>query len=619
MLEGKDDVTLINEANESLFMLCCLNPECHNPPASNPACPNCGVPLVILQNRYRPLKSLGGGGFGKTYLAEDIDKLNSQCVIKQFAPRIQGTSALQKATELFKQEAQRLEQLSEHPQIPRLLAYFQDNNHLYLIQEFIDGENLLAELKQQGNFSEEKIRELLLDLLPILEVVHQVQVIHRDIKPENIMRRRSDGKLFLIDFGASKQLQGTASGTQIGTFGYTALEQMEDGQSCPASDLYGVGVTCFHLFTGIHPWDLWKENGYSWVRGWRMYLPQPISVVLGTILDKLLHKDYQQRYQSAGEVLQALQSVHQPLPPTVAPDQKNITTATLIHTLTGNSGWILSVAISLNGKTLVSGSHDGTIKIWNLGTLKLKSTLTGHSNSVNSVAFSPDGNTLVSGSHDGTIKIWNLRTGELNFTLTGHSDPVWSVAISLDGNTLVSGSWDNTIKIWNLTTLELDSTLTGHSDSVRSVAISPNGKTLVSGSIDKTIKIWNLTTLELKSTLTGHSNSVNYVAISPDGNTLASGSHDKTIKIWNLRTLELKSTLTGHADPVCSVAISPNGNSLVSGSWDNTIKIWNLTTLELNSTLTNHSDSVTFVAISTDGNILVSGSSDRTIKIWRLQ
>jgi formylglycine-generating enzyme required for sulfatase activity/tRNA A-37 threonylcarbamoyl transferase component Bud32 len=272
---------------------------------------------------------LGGGGFGKTYLAEDIDRLRTKCVIKQFAPQIQGIGALEKATELFEKEAKRLEQLGTHPQIPGLWAYFEDNNRLYLVQEFIEGENLLAELKKQGTFGEEKIRGLLLDLLPILEVVHQAQVIHRDIKPENIMRRGSDGKLFLIDFGASKQIQGTVkSGTQIGTWGYAALEQRQEGQAYPASDLYSVGATCFHLLTGIDPCDLWNQDGYRWVQEWRQHLQQSISPQLGTIVDKLLQKEYQQRYQSAGEVLQALVGVS---PQLVAPTPNNTPNVPLIN------------------------------------------------------------------------------------------------------------------------------------------------------------------------------------------------------------------------------------------------------------------------------------------------
>ncbi|BAY26605.1 protein kinase [Calothrix sp. NIES-2100] len=316
-------------------MLCCLNPACHNPPAPDGTkfCSNCGVPLVVLRNRYRPLKSLGGGGFGKTYLAEDIDKLNKKCVIKQFAPQVQGTLALQKATELFEQEARRLEQLGEHPQIPTLLAYFKEDNRLYLVQQFIDGQNLLKELEQQGTFNERKIRDLLQDLLSILQVVHQQNVIHRDIKPENIIHRGDTSgkgealrKVVLIDFGASKQLTKTvmtAKGTMIGSFGYAPLEQMQGGEAYPASDLYSLGATCFHLLSGIHPWELWKTQAYGWIKSWKQHLQQPVSRELGKIIDKLLQEDYQQRYQSVEEVLkdlnpQLILSI-QPVKPIVTP------------------------------------------------------------------------------------------------------------------------------------------------------------------------------------------------------------------------------------------------------------------------------------------------------------
>ena len=291
--------------------ICCLNPGCHNPsvPEHTQFCPNCNVAIVTLKDRYRPIKSLGSGGFGKTYLAEDVDKLNEKCVIKQFAPQIQGTAGRKKATELFLQEALQLQQLGKHSQIPALLAYFEKNNRLYLVQEFIDGENLLEELEKQGIFSESKIRALLQDLLTTLEVVHEYDVIHRDIKPENIMRRRSDGKLILIDFGASKQLQGTVTtGTLIGTFGYAPLEQMRDGKVYPASDLYSLGATCFHLLTGVHPGELYQEYGYEWVKTWRVHLQKPVNRDLDTVLDKLLQKYYQDRYQSAEDVLKDLKT-----------------------------------------------------------------------------------------------------------------------------------------------------------------------------------------------------------------------------------------------------------------------------------------------------------------------
>ena len=295
-------------------MICCLNPNCSQPvnPDHNKFCQSCRTPLIpLLIHRFRVLRVLSAeGGFGRTYLAEDSQKLNETCVIKQLAPKQSGTYALKKATELFIEEAKRLQDLGEHPQIPTLFAYFEDNGFLYLVQQFIKGENLLDELEQKGKYKETQIRELLLDLLPSLKFIHERNIIHRDIKPQNIMRRASDGKLVLIDFGASKQLTTTVHtqiGTQIGSYGYSPLEQIQGGEAYPASDLFALGATCFHLLTGVHPSNLWTRNGFSWVNNWRQHLPSPVSQELGQVLDKLLKVEIQERYQSADEVIKDIQ------------------------------------------------------------------------------------------------------------------------------------------------------------------------------------------------------------------------------------------------------------------------------------------------------------------------
>ena len=319
-------------------MICCLNPDCSQPinPDDHKFCQSCRTPLIaLLINRFRVLRVLSAeGGFGRTYLAEDSQKLNEICVIKQLAPKQSGTYALKKATELFIEEAKRLQDLGEHPQIPTLFAYFEDNGFLYLVQQFIKGENLLDELAQKGKYKETQIRELLLDLLPSLKFIHERQVIHRDIKPQNIMRRASDGKLVLIDFGASKQLTTTVHtqiGTQIGSYGYSPLEQIQGGEAYPASDLFALGATCFHLLTGDSPFQLWTINGFSWVNNWRQYLPSPVDQDLGKVLDKLLKIEIQERYQSADKVIKDIQ-----IPPTiyVPPGGNQISQ----NQISGNSG-----------------------------------------------------------------------------------------------------------------------------------------------------------------------------------------------------------------------------------------------------------------------------------------
>ena len=296
-------------------MIECLNPDClyQNLPNTK-FCQKCGNKL-LLGDRYRPVKYISQGGFGRTFKAVDEHRLDTLCVIKQFLPQQQGSAAIEKATELFKQEAARLRDLGKHPQIPDLLAFFEQERRFYLVQEFIDGDDLLKELEQQGKFSEKQIKQLLTQLLPVLEFVHKENVIHRDIKPDNIIRNQK-GSLVLIDFGVSKQLSGTVltrMGTVTGTPGYAAPEQIQ-GHVFPASDLYSLAVTCIRLLTGC----LLQEKNGTWVD--ELFDPMEMQWVwrqknisigndLAQVLDKMLSFPVRDRYQSATEVLQALNPV----------------------------------------------------------------------------------------------------------------------------------------------------------------------------------------------------------------------------------------------------------------------------------------------------------------------
>lgn len=264
---------------------------------------------TLLYGKYRILRTIGQGGFGRTFLAEDASvHLERRCVIKQF---FATSSNSDQAAELFRLEAQRLEELGNHPQIPKLLEYFEtvgnqdDTANQYIAQEFIDGQNLEQELAQDGVFTEAEIRSLLNDLLPVLQFVHDRQVIHRDIKPANIIRRR-DRQLFLVDFGAAKfgsQTVLAKTGTSIGSAEYIAPEQLM-GKAVFQSDLYSLGVTCIYLLTQMPPFELMDSSEGIWV--WRDYLTQPVSQRLGQILDKMLERRTRKRYQSAVEILQDL-------------------------------------------------------------------------------------------------------------------------------------------------------------------------------------------------------------------------------------------------------------------------------------------------------------------------
>ena len=293
-------------------------------PITTKFCTECGAKLQI-QERYRALKVIGQGGFGKTFLAQDESKPSQpRCVIKQFAfetinPNAsQGT--LDVAVRLFEQEAKRLDDLGKHPQIPELLSFTIHEGKQYLIQEFIDGETLEQELARVGAFSEQQVRDVLVEVLQILEFVHSKSVIHRDISPDNIIRRRSDQKLVLVDFGAAKHATATLlakTGTGIGKPSYGAPEQML-GKSVFQSDLFGLGVTCLHLLTNVEPFTLYDvlENEYQW----RQFLNgKLVSDEFGKLLDRMTAYRVKERPNSVIETLQVLQPKAAPVKPMPLP------------------------------------------------------------------------------------------------------------------------------------------------------------------------------------------------------------------------------------------------------------------------------------------------------------
>jgi WD40 repeat protein len=240
----------------------------------------------------------------------------------------------------------------------------------------------------------------------------------------------------------------------------------------------------------------------------------------------------------------------------------------------------------------------------------------GHSFSVSSLAYSPDGRFVVSGSADSSVKIWDLEKGREMFTLPEHEGPVRSVAYSPDGARVVSGSADYTIRLWDAETGEELRTLTGHSNVVNSVAYSPDGRFVASGSTDRTVKVWDAESGRMLRTFAGHSLWVNDVCYSPDGRIIASASRDGTVILWDAETGDSLRTLSGPAEAL-AVRFSPNGQLAVAGFADNAILVWEAATGRELRTLAGHEGAVRALAFSPDGRHLASASNvDATIRIW---
>ncbi|MCM1981512.1 bifunctional serine/threonine-protein kinase/ABC transporter substrate-binding protein [Lyngbya confervoides] len=312
----------------------CTRPSCANPRNLFPDlddkailktvqqrfCTTCGMPL-LLDGRYLPLKLLGKGGFGTAYLASDRrTPAYHYCVVKQFQPQAElDPEQLKIAHNLFEREAEVLERLgSNHPQIPKLLAYFplsvadphtgQQCQFFYLVQEYIDGRTLEQILKEKGQFSEPEVLEMLRSVLGILDYIHQNGAIHRDIKPSNIMQH-NNGMFYLLDFGTVKQVtQGavtsTGSSTGVFTSGYAPPEQVAGQNIYPSTDLYALAVTALVLLTGkLNPLDCF--DGYSNRWQWQTQA-NPVSDRTAHVLNRMLETVPSHRYDRASEVLQAL-------------------------------------------------------------------------------------------------------------------------------------------------------------------------------------------------------------------------------------------------------------------------------------------------------------------------
>ncbi|MGG6297653.1 CHASE2 domain-containing protein [Leptolyngbya sp. AN02str] len=264
---------------------------------------------TLLAGRYKILTSLGAGGFGQTFLAEDTQG-HRQCVVKQFQPSSRETKFLEVARRLFDTEVNMLRLLGQHDQIPDFFDSFEENKEFYLVQELIEGISLAEEFSRRSRLTEDEAIAILKDVLTVLQFVHQNQVIHRDIKPGNLIRRKQDGCIVLIDFGAVKEIQTQMTGMSgktnltvgIGTQGYTPSEQLM-GKPRYCSDIYALGMTVIQALTGIPPARLPDDELTQEVQ-WHSHATA--SPGLAFILDRMVRYDYMQRYQSATDVLHAL-------------------------------------------------------------------------------------------------------------------------------------------------------------------------------------------------------------------------------------------------------------------------------------------------------------------------
>ncbi len=629
----------------------------------------------IVGGHYEVTARLGGGGFGETYLSQDLHLPDRPIrVIKRLSPQNQEANVLQLSRRLFETEAQVLYRLGTHPQIPQLFAHFEELSEFYLVQEYIDGKDLSHELLRGKIWEQFTVADLLQNLLTVLSFVHQNNVIHRDIKPENIIRRR-DGQLFLIDFGIVKQivtptaiLNGQSDGgytVGIGTPGYMPSEQAH-GEPKFASDIYAIGMIGIQAMTGFSPSHLSKDDNLEIL--WRASAPK-IYPEFADILSQMVRFDFRQRYHSTDEAYEAItefanrypsSQFNHSLPTIIANDEmtqsKNQQSDRRLDQKQGSTksgiweylqpwhlglGIITLGAIAITAMILIFGhspksinsikpdeaqpstelpeSSSNPINTSNSFPALVKEfSVNGTKDAIYGVTISPDGKILAGASSEKIIELWDLQTDKKIQTLKGHTGRVYDVQFSPDGKRLVSASDDRKVIIWDAATGKILNTLEGHQERVYTAIFSPDGKAIASSSADRTIRLWNAETGKPINTILEKS-WVYDVSFTPDGKVLASGSKDGAIRLWNVETGKVVKTFVENGSAVRSLVYGNDGKAIASAMEDNTVRLWDGKTGQIKDVLTGHTGEVHTIAFSNDGQLLASGSADKTVRIWALK
>ncbi len=609
----------------------CVNPACPQPENGDRArvCTACGQSLRIA-DRYRCQQVLGQGGFGRTYLAVDESSdPPAVCVVKQMTLAVGSDRGERR--DRFHREADRLATLGQHPQIPALLDVIDNAQGQFLVQEYIPGPNLDQLIQRSSNLSGETLAQrVLYELLPVLAYIHDHSVIHRDIKPANIIVPPSPQPLALVDFGSAKaiadpeQLKRTA--TVIGSAGYSAPEQAL-GKAVYASDIFSLGVTCLHLLTGLHPFDLYSVSDDAWV--WRPYVTAPTSPALGRVLERMVNRRLQERYSNAQEVLAdlrwgglALGAKASKLPQVLTKSLNALPVWEQRFALSLPGIVANGLAMSPNGRAIAAACSDGSVRLWDCTNGELIHTFrrslgllgVGHRGAVNAVAFTYAGDAIVSGGEDSQLIRWNLDD------YTGQKLPVssWQISsllIAPPGDTLAVGSGDGRIHLWALDRGDGPKMLVHHQDQVTALAVDVVGNLLVSGGRDRTLRLWSLPSGRLTRTLTAPKAPITALACHPQDGSIISGDREGHVQVWSGENPDQGLVIHKAPSPITALAISPNGHWLAIGADDGHLTLDNLQGLGQTTQL-RHAWGVRAIAFTPDSRMLVSTSADQTIRFW---
>lgn len=626
---------------------------------------------IIIHTRYEIIRPLASGAFGQTYLARDLNRPDQPtCVVKQLKPKVNDPESWQVAKALFDRESKTLQQLGTHEQIPQMLDAFEADQEFYLVQEYIEGKTIREELACHTTWSETQVTLLLREVLHILDFVHSQGIIHRDIKPENIIRRTRDQKLFIIDFGAVKQLSLShnkqTSPTIIHTCGYSPPEQLE-GIPELNSDLYALGMTCAEALTGVKPESL-KQGRNTKTRKIVWSDKIAISNEFKSILDKMICVDSRDRYPNVSHVLQDLDRLTSNSTSTYTPTElvilsklvpdsdldesteddsteQNLEISSSFHTSKTQSKQkpnFNRVSDALNegsnaekkvkkAREVISHAEQYIkenavfllrLLIFTFVGLLITSLLIQRIAATNRSNQRPQ---EVSGQKENSGKEKSEDTEqkavfEEQGLFQDHQSLINFLGFTSDSRTLITASEEGSVKLRDLQTQTVKP-LTQTQNKLSAIAKSANGEVLAIATEGKLIEIWNLKTNQKIHQLATAQLTWS-LALSTDGQILVAGGLGR-IELW--RKLQSKpkrsenyQLVLNSTEPIHSTALSSNARILVGENSDGSIKLFNLPD-NTSHTFSGHLKVVNSVAMNDSDTVLLSGSEDDTIRLWNLE
>ena len=594
------------------------------------------VPLspgtLLKGGAYQIAESIGQGGFSLTYLGHEGSRRLPVAIKEMFpvgctreglkvvpANNWDGHS-FAAALESFMGEGKLLERFN-HPGIVKVYALFEENSSAYLVMEFLQGESLFQGLQRRGAMNQTQALEVARQVGEALQIVHMGGLIHSDIKPENIIRTE-DGRLVLLDFGVSRGYLSSKSSKAAMVAvspGYSPPEQYDRGKALtPASDVYALSATLFHLLTQKTPPDAGRR-----VKGAPLppliELNPTISDRFWKAIEKGLRLEPETRAESVDaflDILGALDETDGNRPTLGAKQAPAILNVVKLVELTGHQGAIFFLKLHPNGKLLVSGSKDGSVRLWSWPEGQPVGVLRAHDGPLCGLAISPDGHVLATAGVPGEVKMWSMDTGQVVKILRTGIPPVHDLAFPPDGMALAAAIADGTVQFFS-PQMAQPVVLAGHSGVVNSVAFSPDGRLMATASNDAMIHLWELATPALVRILKGHGRVVQHVEFSHDSKLLTSASNDLSVKVWDVAAgLELRK-FRGHGAMVFRAGFTCDPDLVVTAAADKKLRFFRLETGREFQCVEADESKVMALACDPNHPLIATGGADGKIRIWQ--